>query len=119
MVKEIELTLIRGDTYNLTFSLFGAEEKPIILSSQDKCYFTVKKDFIHEDYIFQKRYGEGITYNEQTGLYEIKIKQDDTCDLNFGSYKFDIKVKLGDEIVKTILRGALVLTNNATHRCNE
>ena len=115
----MELTLIRGDTYKLVFSLFDANKKPIVLSSEDKCYFTVKKDFSHEDCVFQKRNGDGISYSPQTGLYTISLTQDDTCDLHCGSYRYDIKVKLGEEIVKTLLRGTLALTTNATHRCNE
>ena len=115
----MELTLIRGDTHTLTFSLLDVNENPIILSDNDNCYFTVKKEFICEECVFQKRFGDGIEYSEDEGVYKIKLKQDDTCDLNGGSYKFDIKVKLGEEVVKTILRGTLVLTLNATHRCNE
>jgi hypothetical protein len=115
----MDFTLIRGDTYNLTFSLSLANGNAYILSENDKCYFTVKKDLIQEDYVFQKRNGAGIEYNEEQGLYRIKIEQEDTCDLNFGTYQFDIKVKIGDEIVKTLLKGTFVLTNNATHRCNE
>lgn len=115
----MEIILIRGDTYNLTFSLSKAGNEPLLLSDVDKCYFTVKREFMSADCVFQKRYGDGISYNEKKGLYEIKLKSDDTCDLKCGNYKYDIKVKLGEEIVKTLLKGTLVLTNNATHRCNE
>lgn len=115
----MELTLIRGDTYNLTFSLSTANDDVLVLSEKDRCYFTVKKEFMCEECVFQKRFGNGISYNTDTSLYEIKLKQDDTCDLKCGSYKFDIKVKIGEEIVKTVLKGTLKLVNNATHRCNE
>ena len=115
----MELTLIRGDTHTLTFSLSDANGASIVLSSHDNCYFTVKKEFVCEECVFQKRLGDGIEYSEETGLYTIKLRQEDTCDLDSGSYKFDIKVRLGEEVVKTILRGTLVLTLNATHRCNE
>lgn len=119
MAKEFELTLIRGDSYRLTFSLFNKKGEPIVLADNDMCYFTVKEKLTHEEYIFQKKYGDGITYNSQTGLYEIRLSPEDTCDLDFASYKFDIKVKIGEEIVKTILRGVLILMINVTHRCNE
>ena len=115
----MELTVIRGDSYNLTFSLLKGNGNVLILSERDKCYFTVKKQFEHEDCVIQKRYGTGIEYNEEKKVYSIKLNPCDTCDLKCGNYKFDIKVKLGDEIVKTLLRGTLILTNNATHRCNE
>lgn len=115
----MELKLIRGDTYKLTFSLVTANNQPLLLSDEDKCYFTVKKEFMCEDCVLQKRYRDGISYNPLRELYEIKLNQDDTSDLKCGSYKFDIKVKIGGEIVKTIVKGTLALVNNATHRCNE
>ena len=115
----MELNLIRGDTYNLTFSLSDVSGNPLVLTSQDKCYFTVKKEFLCEECAFQKRFGAGITYNTETLLYEIKIESDDTCNLKCGTYKFDIKVKIGSKITKTILKGTLALSNNATHRGNE
>lgn len=115
----MELTLIRGDSYNLTFSLSVANGNALVLSEQDNCYFTVKKKFENEDFVIQKRYGKGIEYDEEKKLYTIELKPEDTYNLSCCGYKFDIKVKLGEKIVKTLLRGALVLTNNATHRCNE
>lgn len=115
----MELTLIRGDTYNLTFSLSLANGNALVLTETDKCYFTVKKEFEHEEFVLQKRHGDGITYNEEKGLYVIRLTQDDTSDLPCDRYKFDIKVKISTNIVKTLMKGTLVLTNNATHRCNE
>ena len=114
----MELNVIRGDTYNFTFSLSDGKGQPLVLAERDKCYFTVKKEYTCDEYEFQKRYGEGITYIAETGLYEIKLESNDTCDMKCGSYKFDIKIKIGN-FVKTILLGTLNLKNNATHRGNE
>lgn len=116
---DTELTLIRGDTYNLTFNLTDGSGNPFLLTETDKCYFTVKKAFDYNDCVLQKRYGEGIEYNPDTGLYEIHLTQNCTCDLSCGWYRFDIKVKIADKVVKTLLRGKLLLENNATHRGNE
>lgn len=115
----MKLYLIKGDTYVLTFTLVDNDGNPYILTENDKCYFTVKKRFECEDYIFQKQWLDGISYNATTKKYEIQIAQNDTCDLPIGTYVYDIKVKIGTEIVKTLALGELTIENNATHKGNE
>ena len=121
----MELTLIRGDTYTLTFELTDVHGNPYVLTEKDKCYFTVKKDYAHKDFVLQKRFGDGITYNEETGQYEIRLPQASTCDLACGWYVFDIKCVIANvddvdnNFVKTLIKGALLLENNATHKGNE
>lgn len=115
----MDLRLIRGDTYTLTFALLDSKGIPFQLAASDRCYFTVKKSFESTDFVLQRTYGNGISYNIITGLYEIEITQDNTSSLTCGCYCFDIKVKINNQIVKTLVKGNLFLENNATHRGNE
>ena len=118
----MDLQLIRGDTYLLTFSLQDKNGNAYALTDKDKCYFTVKKDFYRAECVLQKQYGDGITYNTETGLYEIRLTQVCTCDLACGNYVYDIKVKIADgerELVKTLVKGNLSIVSNATHKVNE
>ena len=115
----MNLNLIRGDTYVLTFTIIDNDGNPYILTENDKCYFTVKKRFECENYIFQKQWLDGISYNATTQKYEIQIAQNDTSDLPISMYVYDIKVKIGTEIVKTLIKGTINIINNATHRENE
>ncbi len=118
----MDLNLIRGDTYTLTFNILTADGSIYALQDGDKLYFTVKKSFNHGECVLQKTFGNGITRNEQTGEYEIRLDNLCTCELDCGAYVYDIKVILannGERVVNTLIKGALVLDNNATHRGNE
>lgn len=118
----MDLQLIRGDTHLLTFSLQDENGNAYILTDKDKCYFTVKTSFHRAEYVLQKRNGDGITYNAETGLYEIRLTQLCTCNLACGNYVYDIKVKIADgerELVKTLIKGGLSFVSNATHKGNE
>lgn len=115
----MNLTLIRGDSYLLTFALLDKAGNPYELTPLDKCYFTVKRKYSDVEYVLQRRLGEGISYNTETQLYEIRLTPSCTCDIDCGGYVYDIKVKIADEIAKTLVKGVLVLDSNVTHKVNE
>ena len=118
----MNLNLIRGDTYTIQFGIKTEDGAGYVLQEGDRLYFTVKKSFNHSDCILQKTFGNGITRNASTGAYEIELEQLCTCEVECGSYVYDIKIVLannGEQIVKTLTKGELALDNNATHRGNE
>lgn len=118
----MDIKLIRGDTYTLKFKILTADGAAYVLHDGDKLYFTVKKTFNHRDFVLQKTYGDGITYNGTTGDYEIELTQMCSCELDCGDYVYDIKAVLANDdnpIVETLVRGTLVFENNATHKGNE
>jgi len=69
----------------------------------------------------QKSFGDGITYNVDEKLYNIKINQDDTALVAGGAYVYDIKLVVnGDPLtVKTLIKDTLNIAINATHKENE
>lgn len=116
-MKNKNLTLTRGDTQTLTINLKDKTGEPIIVSEEGQLYFTVKGDYNITDYLFQKRIGHGIEYNENGG-YSISILSEDTENLEFGNYVFDIEYK-DKGIVKTVLIGEFVITKEVTYTANE
>ena len=118
----MNLTLIRGDTHDITFKLITEDGSSYQLQGNDNVYFTIKKTFYQKNYCLQKKFGDGISYNASTEEYEIKLDQPCTCNLECGSYVYDIKVVINSitpKIVKTLLKGQVALDTNATHKENE
>ena len=81
-------------------------------------YFTVKKTSRDINFLFQKRLSTGEIVKLGTGDYEIKIESDDTSDLSYGNYKFDIQLVYGNQLKETFV-GDLVITDEITFRENE
>jgi hypothetical protein len=116
------MDLIRGDTCIITFTITTEDNENYLLKEKDKLYFTVKKSFYKTDCTIQKTFNNGITYNERTKEYEVKLDQDCTCNLKCDDYVYDIKLVVdnyGNPISQTLIKGALRLHANATHKVNE
>lgn len=111
---DIEFT--RGDTQFLRFQLKDAEGNLIELSENDKVYFTVKQNQNSEDILIQKKFPESISYDDE--YYYFTLNSEDTSDLQYGTYQYDIELKSGD-YVKTLVFGTITLTEEITHRGNE
>ncbi len=112
----MDLEFTRGDTQVLRFQLKDAEDNLIELGEGDKLYFTVKQNENSEEALIQKQYPEDIEYSE--GYYNFVLNSEDTSDLAYGSYQYDIELKSGD-YVKTLGFGTITLTEEITHRGNE
>lgn len=65
----------------------------IQLGNDDLIFMTVSFTPGSTDYKFQKKLGEGITYNSSTGKYDIEINSSDTSQLQDGvAYGYDITI---------------------------
>ena len=63
------------------------------LNNDDLMFMTVSFTPGSTDYKFQKRLGNGITYNSSTGKYDIEINSSDTNQLQDGvAYGYDITI---------------------------
>ena len=109
----------RGDTKPLLkFKLKDKEGNDIELSNTDKLYFTVKKDAYSTDVVVQKTRGNGITITDD-GYIHVRLEADDTAELDYGTYGFDISIKTASGIVKTLTIGTITLTEEYTFKGDE
>ena len=108
--------MARGDLYCFPFCLLIDGEQSVMVP--DNIYFTVKKCFSDAEYLFQKRLSSGTIASDGQGNYWVTILPEDTDGLEFGAYVFDIEVVMLPRFKRTF-PGRLVLTGEATHRCNE
>lgn len=86
-------------------------------------YFTVKKTAKDREYKFQKRLSAGGIVRLAAGDYQVKIEPDDTKEMSYGNYLFDIQlVYIDSEGVKQLQEtfvGDFVLTEEITYVENE
>ena len=114
----MDFEFTRGDTKLLKFKLVDMNGEEMQLSDTDKIYFTVKKTPNSKQIAFQKRLNDGIVLKDD-GYYYITINSDDTANLSYSTYGFDIQVKTELGIVKTLLIGSITLTEEYTHKEDE
>lgn len=115
MYENLEMT--RGDTLRFKFQR-KTENEEIIYEKLDKMYFTVKKNRETKKVLIQKTSDHGITYDEGTGYYHVVIEPEDTDNLSYGKYYFDVEITKND-IVKTIILGTLQINKEVTFACNK
>lgn len=79
-----KIRLTRGDTMRLSISLQNSDGEPIVLSPTDKLYFRLKRNAKIEEMLI-----EHLGDSEQM---LIELNENDTKDIPFGKYKYEIEV---------------------------
>lgn len=102
----------RGDTYRFKFQRFN-ENGEVIEEKSQKMWFTVKKNYRTEEKLIQKTLENNEIKFDTEYFYHIVIEPNDTSNLNYGKYVYDIQVE-NDGVVSTIALGELTLTNEVT-----
>lgn len=113
------IELIRGDTSDIyKFQRINADG--VIETKATKMWITFKRTTECKDALFQKTLENGISFSEEDYYYRFKLASDDTCNLEYGNYGFDIKIINESGETKTLLNhGVLRLVTNYTHKENE
>lgn len=115
--KQLEISMPRGDLYPVYFSVVDLLDRSVNIEFDD-IYFTLKDWYRNQEAIFQKRLSTGEIVDEGHGHFHFMILPEDTENLSFGIYTFDIElVKVGS--IKDTTTGRLELTEESTWRSNE
>ena len=94
-VKKYDIEIPKLDYVTLSIGIKENkdDEEYIELGSNDEMYMTVSKNPGDTTYKFQKSLSNGITYNSETGKYDINITSSDTAELVQGvEYGYDITI---------------------------
>ena len=113
----MEIKMARGDLERRNIILKDSSGSTY-QTTPDEIYFTVKKNANDHDFLFQKKLSDGTISLVETWKYQFSINPEDTDNLNFGSYDFDIEVVKDGEVKKTFC-GTLTLAKEVTHHYNE
>lgn len=96
-MEKYEIYLTRGDTLPIKIQITDKDNNPYILQEGDILYFTVKKSINTSEIIIQKQLNTN-TFN---------INHDDTANLAYGKYLYDVQLTLADGTVWTIIKPSL------------
>ena len=109
------MKIIRGDNKTFTFQRKN-KSREVITEKPDKMYLTIKQNEYEKRALIQKTFDDGIRFEEDT--YYVDFVPEDTDDLSFGEYVYDIEIINGD-IVKTIKKDTFIIDSEVTHKENE
>ena len=109
------MRIIRGDSKTFTFQRKD-KDKNVITEKPDKMYLTIKQNEYEKQALIQKTFDNGIRFENDT--YYVEFKPEDTDNLNFGEYVYDIET-INSDIVKTIKKDTFVIESEVTHKENE
>lgn len=112
----MDISFTRGDTQFLQFQIKDANGDLIELTDEDVVYFTVKQNPNSKKILIQKKYPDDISYSD--GYFYFVINSEDTSNLAYGQYQYDIEIKSG-EYVRTLGMGTIELTEEITFRSDE
>lgn len=88
------IRLTRGDTAYLTVPIVTESGEEYVMQSGDILSFSVKKNESMDEYLFQK---------VVTGSNAIHIEPNDTTNIPFGKYRYDVQLNLASGDVFTVI----------------
>lgn len=111
----VNIEVKKGNTAKYKFQRKN-EIGEVILEKADKIYFTVKEQSLPDNSVIQKTIDDMIF--DEDGTYHFTIEPEDTENLNYGIYLYDIKV-LQEGIKTTIAEGKFEIKKVVTLAVNE
>lgn len=113
----MRIAMARGDIKLVRFLIQTLDEVPADYDFTE-IYFTVKKGSRDRQFLFQKKLSTDGIVKLGPGDYQLKILPEDTQNLNFGNYKFDVQIQYRDQLKETFA-GDFILKDEVTHYTNE
>lgn len=105
------LKFIRGDSCPLKFQILDVEENPVLKEDLHSLYLTCRKaNTKYSEKIFQKNIND---FGYENEFYFINIEPQDTRELPYDTYNFDIEATFTDGEVQT-LKGEFTITDEDT-----
>lgn len=117
-----KIKFTRGDTYPFYFERHYTtedgeqvpSEETIIKTLPEKMWFTVKSNYNSRDVLIQYTLEDNtIQFDPETFRYYITFQPEDTANLRYKAYVYDIQIKTSLGIF-TIDKGTVQLTEEAT-----
>lgn len=114
------LSMIRGDSATFHFHREDVNGT-IIRETPTDVFFTVKNTFDDQPFVIQKKMSDGTITEDSNYEYHITILPEDTNNLEFGEYVYDVEVIRNAEGTdkQTISKGSFTLETEVTYASNE
>ena len=115
-----EISVVQGDTSKIYKFKRKDAEGNVITTLPLKMWITFKETTSCSKELFQKTLGNGITFSQEDHCYRFQLQPEDTENLCYGEYGFDIKIINEKKDKKTLAKdGVLKIEEHYTHKCNE
>lgn len=113
-VKKINIEIPKIDYLLIPMSIKENGEL-VQLGEDDNIYLTISNSPNAKEYKIQKTLNSGITYNQETGKYEIEFTSEDTENLSYNvSYGYDITIYYDGNKPKQKVIGTFKITDKFT-----
>lgn len=113
----MRIAMPRGDIYPVRFQVYETETE-ITHIDFTQIYMTCKRSTKDVNPLFQKSLSAGTIVKISDGDYQFRIEPEDTNNLQFGDYVFDIELIYEDQIKQTTC-GTLKICDEVTYAVNE
>ncbi|MCL1789940.1 MAG: hypothetical protein FWG40_01065 [Peptococcaceae bacterium] len=113
----MKIEMHRGDTCQVSFTIKNKDDSPIGRIF-DEIYFTVKNAAYDKDFLIQKRLSTG-EITRDGDVYSLMLLPEDTDNLIFARYVFDVELVAHDPTFKQTAIGELIIREEVTHARNE
>lgn len=91
-IKRINIEIPKMN-YKVISVYVKSNDKVVKLDENDLMFMTVKEHSFSKNKEIEKALGNGITYNDDTGAYDITIEPEDTKNMEIGKeYGYDITI---------------------------
>lgn len=115
----MEIELVQGDVSKI-YKFQRKDKSGVITTRPQKMWITIKQNSSCDECLFQKTLDNGIEFDAETNYYKFQFLSDDTCNLPYGEYGFDIAILNEKGQKKTLLKdGVLKIVKHYTHKSNE
>lgn len=108
------LSMTRGDLASFLVTFTDAEGDPLDLTGLDVAFTVKRSTSLDDSAVITKTIGEGIELTETEGQVRVTVQPDDTADLTWRSYVWDIQVDDGAGDVRTPLTGDFRIRHDVT-----
>ena len=108
-----KIEFIRGDTFPMKFQIVDSEGNPIPKTDLSSLYLTCRRKNLKESPILFQKTIDDFNYDDEDEYYYIKIDPEDTRELEYGTYNFDIEATFKDGYVNT-LKSSFKITEEDT-----
>lgn len=98
IINGTDISMVRGDTETIRVKMLDDDGNKVPLGEGDKVYFTVKSTLSTKDVEIQK-----VIESFVEGEAIINITPEDTKDLKFRGYYYDIQLNRSNGQIKTII----------------
>ncbi len=110
----MKLEFPRGDQFPVNFRVIDENQKVILASDITEITLTCRElPYKNSPILFQKKKSDKTIYfNEELEQWEFRILKEDTKDLSYGEYGFDIEIVVDDLVTTKV--GKINITKEYT-----